>query len=537
MPAMHPIQRREWLFPLLLSVFFVAAGTAPYFYGYQSAGADESFMGFIGRGTPGANSYLAFARQVAEGSHATTNLYSPHAPSRAYFNPEWWCMGTAARLTGLPLLFWFHAGRVLSAVAFLLAAYYLCAVFLKGGAARRAALGLIAFGAGFGWLLALSNGLLGANLELTNDARGVTIFGYLMNKPHFIRAGAFAALQYAWLIRGDRTGKIRYFLLSGLAASGHSLIRPYHIPEACLTLALYFAARTWGDRDAFRATLGQVGAAALTHAPVIVWQAFVYLKNPLGLGAMDAWPPVLLLALIGWFGLPLAAILIHLAATVLRGGAAKPHLSLPALWLAAAALLLHAHPWFPWGVESYFPWIFAPPLLFLRHTWPRIAAWSGTPRRRRIAIALLAIASLPTNALVYTQFYTTLHQPQEPWRYYLDRDTLGAITWLRENAPDGATVVASHATSQFIPRFANLRVLTSQDALTPNYRQMNSHILRFYQSPGDSGFKQWLCSEQGATYVLAGPEERALGSVDFERYPWLVPVHTSGAAAVYRVAH
>lgn len=536
MPAMHPIQRREWLFPLLLAAFFVVAGTAPYVYGYQSAGSDEVFMGFVGRGTPGANSYLAFARQVEAGSDRTTNLYNPHAPSRAYFNPEWWCMGAAARLSGLPLLFWFHTGRVLSAVAFLLAAYYLCAAFLNGIAARRAALALIAFGAGFGWLLAGINALAGTDLGLTNDARGVTIFGYLMNKPHFIRAGAFAALQYAWLIRGDQTGKTRYFLLSGLAASGHSLIRPYHIPEACLTLALYFAARTWGNRTAARTTFGHVFASALGHVPAIVWQAFVYLKNPLGLGAMDAWPPFLLLALIGWFGLPLAAILIQFGVRVLRGGAAGPHLSVPVLWLAAAALLLHAHPWFPWGVESYFPWIFAPPLLFLRHTWPRIAGWCDTANRRRIAIALLALACLPTNLMVYTQFFTTLHRPQEPWRYYLDRDTLDAIGWLRDNAPEEATVIASHATSQFIPRLANLRVLTGQDALTPNYRAMNSHVLRFFQSPGDDAFKKWLCREQGAAYVLAGPEERALGIVGLETYRWLAPVHSAGATTVYRVS-
>ena len=255
MPAMTPIDRREWLFPLLLALFFAAVGTAPYVHGYLSAGPDEQFMGIIGRGTPGANSYLAFARQVAEGRHLVTNLYNPHAPAHAYFHAEWWIMGMVSRITGVPLLFWFHAGRILSAAAFLLAAYYLCAVFLPERAARRGGLALIAFGAGFGWILVGANATLGTDLTLPLDTRGVTIFGYLMNKPHFIRAGAFAALQYAWLIRGIQTGNVRYFLLSGLAASGHSLVRPYHIPEACLVLLLFLGIRTLYDRRAFGRTL------------------------------------------------------------------------------------------------------------------------------------------------------------------------------------------------------------------------------------------------------------------------------------------
>ena len=149
---------------------------------------------------------------------------------------------------------------------------------------------------------------------------------------------------------------------------------------------------------------------------------------------MDAWQPVLLLSLVGWFGLPLAAILVHLAALALRGKKWTPDLSVPVLWIAAAALLLHAHPWFPWGVESYFPWVFAPPLLFIRHTWPVVAAWFG-PTRRRLALAMIACAILPSNALVYTHFFTTLHDPPAPWRYFLPNDTRDAIAWLAENAP------------------------------------------------------------------------------------------------------
>lgn len=526
--------------PLILALLLVAIGSLPYGYGYASAGSDETFMDFIGRGTPGANSYLAFARQVAEGHNRVTNLYTPDAPSNAYFNAEWWFMGAAARATGLSLVALFHIGRALSVVAFALAAYYLCAVYLPTAAARRAGLALICLGAGFGWVVLAANAALGLHFSVPLDAKGVTLFGYCMNKPHFIRAAFFAAMQYAWLIRGDQTGRIRYFAASGLAAAGHSLIRPYQIPEACLVLALYLAARVLYGRTAFRPAAVRVVVAGLCHAPAIAWHAWIFLENPLGLRGMNAWDPIFLLPQVLWLGLPFVAILLHLAFNVLRGTAWKPDHSIPVLWLAAALLLLHAHPYFRFGVESYFPWVFAPPLLFLRHTGPALAAglerWGIAPARHRIAaMAVAALAVFPTNAYVYATFFTELHDPLEPWRYYITHGTLDGIAWLREHAPDAPVVLASNATSPFIPRLADLRVATGQDVLTAHYPQMAGHVGRFYQTPGDDAFKQWFCREYHVAYVFLGPEERAPNAMNPADHPWLERVYAAGDVEVYRV--
>lgn len=266
---MHAPGRREWILPLLLALFFVLAGSLPYAYAHYSTPGGAAFMGFVGRDTSGANAYFAFARQTAEGHHRVTNLYTPHSPSRAYFHPEWWLMGAAARLSGLSLEAVFHAGRVLTVFAFLFATGYLAAVSLRSVAARRAALLLISFGAGFGWLVWLVNHLFAAGLPLPWDIQGVSPFAYLMNKPHFMRAGAFAALQYAWFIRGDQSGKMGFFCASGLAAAGHSLVRPYHVPEAVLFLILYVLARAPRGRDAGRRAGAGALAAGLCHAPAI----------------------------------------------------------------------------------------------------------------------------------------------------------------------------------------------------------------------------------------------------------------------------
>jgi hypothetical protein len=534
---MQPLSRKEWLFPLLLALFFVLVGSLPYIAAHRLTPSGETFMGFVGRDTAGSNSYFAFARQAAEGRVFMTNLYTPHAPARAYLNPEWWLMGAMARWTGLSLEALFHIGRTLTVVAFLLAAYYLCAVVLPSPAHRRAALLLISCGSGLGWLLWLANRFCGTDLDLPWDIQGVSPFAYLMNKPHFMRAGIFAALHYAWFIRGDQTGRLRYFYAAGLAAAGHSLVRPYHIPESLVFLALYIFVRGHGGNYT-RATTRAL-ACGLGQTPIILWHAWILFNNSLGLQGFHAWYPALLLAQVFWYGLPFAAILVHLAFTALRGRAWQPDFSILALWIVSAMLLLQATPWFPWGVESYYPWILAPPILFLQHTWPACAAWMETrpqpDRARRIAVATIAALVLPSSLFAYGDFFEDLRHPDVRERYYVSHDFLKAADWLKDNAPNEPVVLASLDSSQFLPRLANLRIVSGQDALSANYTMMNDWVSRFYVSPGDDGFKQWLCRQQSVDFVLMGPFERAFAAMNPADHPWLAPVFESGDVAVYQV--
>lgn len=538
MTFMQPIQRREWCFPLALAVAFAVLGTLPYLHALHSENSGETFMGFVGRGTPGANSYFAFSRQVAEGSALVTNLYTPHAPSRAYFNLEWWLIGATARVTGLSLTTLFHVERLTAVFAFLFAAYYLCAVVLGTPPQRRLALALIACGSGFGWLVEALNATVQANLAVPFDTQGVTLFAYLVNKPHFIRAAAFAALQYAWLIRGAETGRLGYFWATGFAAAAHSLIRPYHIPEACLVLLFYVVVRSSENPGAARRSIVQAACALLGHAPAIAWHAWILLDNPLGLGPMQAWQPVFLFGQILWLGLPFSAILVYACVRCIQGRW-RHRLSVPVLWLGAAMLLQQAHPWFPWGVESYFPWVLTPPLLFVKHIVPPTVGWLGTRRSatllRSLAVALAGLLVLPGNGLNYARFFTTLHQPVAPWRYYLPDDLLQGLNWLEEEAPTESVVLASHDTSQFIPRLADLRVVSGQDVLTDRYREANASVLRFFGTPGDDAFKQGFCREQSVAWIILGPFENAIAALEPDDHPWMRPAFRKGEVAIYRV--
>ena len=96
-------------------------------------------------------------------------------------------------------------------------------------------------------------------------------------------------------------------------------------------------------------------------------------------------------------------------------------------------------------------------------------------------------------------------------------------------------MLASHDTSQFIPRLANLRVLTGQDVLTLNYSMQNSWVAQFFGTPGDEGFKRWLCRSQQVAWVLVGPAERRLGNLNVTMPSGFERVHSIGDVGIYAV--
>ena len=148
----------------------------------------------------------------------------------------------------------------------------------------------------------------------------------------------------------------------------------------------------------------------------------------------------------------------------------------------------------------------------------------------------MVLAVAPCSALTYVKFFHDLRHPDPPEQYYLHRDVGAAIAWLGEKGSERDVVLASHDTSQFIPRLAQVRVVSGQDALTDQYRERNAHVLRFFQTPGeDDGFKRWLCRELGVTYIFSGPFERAIAPPRFEVYPWMDAVFKNESVTIYAV--
>lgn len=537
--------RREYWFPLALALLIVILGTVPYLYGYRNAEPGEIFMGFVGRGTSGANGYLMMARQCAEGHHLIENFMTAENVKRNYFNLEWWLYGKCARWSGLSLIQTFHLFRVTGVFFLVGAVYFLVTVCFETRYFRRLALTLIVFASGFGWLIWGANKALGMSLPLPLDLSGVTIFGYLVNKPHFIRAGIFSALQFGFLLLAEKTGQRKYYVWSGIMAGGNTLIRPFHLPETYALYLIYPALRAFQEKRIDWSRIKGHALAATVQLPALIPHVYTALWKPLGLSVW-ARQTEFLLPMTLWLGLPFALVCIYF---IIKGFGhlpeARPVPLMMGTWLFIAWLLVQSFPYFNWSHEGFFPFMYAPVILALSGPLPWLVetvqryirqpiSWER-PGLRFTAATLLVLACLPSSVYVYADFFVRLHHPQAPWRYYLSNDELAAIDWLGDHLSPGDTVLSMPETSQFIPRFRDVKVVIAHDILTADYQEKNWMVQRFFHSRYDDHFKRWAMEQLDAQYLLIGPCERFPHGLKPADHPWLEALFTRGQCTVYRV--
>lgn len=545
------ISLREYLFPLLLGLLWCILGTLPYLYAYQTTPDGEVFMGFVGRGTPGANGYFMFERQAQDGFHFMENRVTPEPLPRTFWNLEWWALGKFARWTGLSLVVVFHLERITAAFWFALAVYFLAALCLDRPAQRRLATTLVCCGAGLGWIIWCANNGLGMHLEVSRDLKGVNVPVYLVNKPHFIRAGACAALTYAFLLLGARTGKTRHFVYSGLWALAHSAMRPYHILELYTIYAVFPALLSLQHERLETRLFKQSAIAGMVHLPGVLYYVWLAWTDSLG---MSGWKrvPGMLIEYFLWCGWPFIVCVVAFLVFpwVLRPQQLRDSTLLLGLWILIAWAICNTYPYWSAGQEAAFYALqIAPAILALGAplAWCHQAAIQGQfgpglqtlaakPRFTRIAAVVLILLSLPTTAVTYGQLFTTLRGNSHGWTFYISQGLLDALKWLDRNTPPSSVVLAAHDTSQFIPRVARNKIVTGHDMLTADYNTKNAEVNRFFANSGDEDFKRALIKRYNVRYILHGPLERQLGPCNPASFPWLRPIHSTSDTTLYEVA-
>ena len=540
---------REYWFPLLLAAFMLVLGTLPFAYGYLSAGDDQVYMGLLGNNTTGGNGYLMLARQAKEGAWLFQNRMTPEPTPRAYFDLEWFLFGRMARHFNLPLMAVFHIWRVITVLCFMFAGYYLAVQCFETISTRRLALSLLVFGTGFGWLIWVLNRLPFLDFPLSLDMQGVTIFGYLINKPHFIRAALFLLLQAAFLIRGETTRKWRYFVLSGLAATGLIFIRFHHLPESYMLFVGTPIIFCFLEKRIDLNRIARYGIACVTLLPAALYVAYSLYANVMGVSS-TYWPGPLWGGQVFWLGLPFLLCCWYLLTYgIVQAYTARKAAVILGFWLLGSWMLAAFHHFLNAGHEiAALALLIAPCFLVLMRPLPALleALKNHVPPLRKAlpnaplvgwsAIALVLFCSL-TSGYVYGRMFKDLHNPVLMELYYLDRDTYDALQWIAREGHENEVVLASYVTSQYVAGQTNKRIVTGHDLLTQNDAENHSLVIRFLHEGGDDGFKRYVVKRFGVQYVLFSPFEQMNNHFYPANHPWLEEVFRQGATAVYKVNH
>ncbi|VBB41997.1 conserved membrane hypothetical protein [uncultured Desulfatiglans sp.] len=530
-------------FLALLALLCLALSWAPYLYGYAAAPRDACFTGLVGRDVPGAYMYLMWERQALDGAHLFENRLTPERHEPFYFNPEWWLLGKALRLSSLPLTAGFHVERTVTVILLVFGLYYLAARFFTDPRERRWALILMLFATGLGWVpYALEHsGLSVPDLRLW-DIQGINLFGYLINKPHFVRAILGTCIAMAFLLRGEETGRRRFFLFSGLTASLTAAVRPYDLPLLLMVYALVPALLSLQERTVSPRRTGHYLTALAGTLPAVAY--YLYLRY--GTIMDRVWKGVELeplspLELLLWLGIP------FLTGGFCFGGFRHLHRNtregiLLSLWAAALLVLIYAYPLVPWGMESagtfYVLSALACCVCVFRHAAPALQARLARSSKGRftahgVMIGILLL-SLPSNIILYANLFEDLSRHARP--YYLPRALMDGFDWLDRHSQPSDIVLAAAENGCCLPVYGGVKAFTGHYHFTIDFSGKNALVKRFFDECEEDEFRRDLLERYAVRYVLYSDTEKHLGRFDPGGADYLQAVYRNEQLTLYEVS-
>jgi len=538
------ISSREWRFVGVVIVAVLLFTSLPYLYGYLSAPAEKQYMGLM-LDVPDHGQYLSWWRGF-QSSLLVRNKLTPEPSRRVFFNLLWWALAQVSRWTGLSYAEVYQAFRWVAGGSFLWAVYRLIAQFVPQVDRRRAAFLLVTFSSGLGWfLIVLKYTLTGGELLFPLDvyiAEGnsfLCILGY----PHFAFAITFIALTFECIWRGWREGRTRHMIGAGLLAL---LLGWMHAYDLLIIYAVMgtFALLMWWKRRAFpwRLLWGGAIVCALSCSGA-VYSAILTTVDPLwkevlaqfaNAGVYTPSPPHLVIL----FGFPLIAALASGIDLFRERQWSEENLFVMGWFVAGAALnyiptdyQIHMlNSWqIPMAILATIGLYRLVPAITTRIRSLRLSPdWA-----RRLAAMALVLAVLPTNLYLWTWRFVDLARHDYP--YYLSRDEVAALDWLREHTSPDDVVLSSITVGQYVPALSGNTAFLAHWAQTVDFYEKSERVERFFDPVVAEDERVETLRTLGVTYVFYGPAERAMGGYDPAESSSLVEVYTSPEVKLYAV--
>lgn len=503
--AITPTERR-WLLTRSIGVLVLAS--LPYLVGALAAGPDRVFSGLQVNPLDGL-SYLAKMQIGYHGDWLFSLRYTSEVGSGSFVYTYLIALGQLARVLGWPLIGIYHAARVLGGFALLWAIYALIARVIHPIAQRRQAWWLVALSSGLGWLA----WLLGR--ETTSDwmiPESNTFYSLAAN-AHFALAMALMIVLACGVLEAERFTPRRGLIL-GVVSLWLAVIQPFASIALFMILGVTLMLMWRRDRQWPRAQFVTAFVAGLVTLPLVI---YLYAATQID-AVMSGWstqnqtpsPPVLDYLL--GYGL-LIVLAIPAARSAWRRRSNWDLLML--VWIVVTVPLLYG----PFPLQRRWSLGLHIPIGLLAASGLNLIARSSLARR------LIVAATLPTSIMIVVVLSAgaLAHSPS----IYLSTDEAAAMAWLHDHAPFEAVVLAAPETGAFVPAFAGQRVVYGHPYETVEADRKKRQVTDFFAG-------QDAAALDAANYVLIGPRERALGTLDVAVLP-LSEVFRSGDVVVYAV--
>lgn len=536
------VSRQEWRFVCAVTIGILFLTSLPYLYGYLSSPPDRQFMGLL-LDVPDHGQYLSWWREFQH-SLLVSNKLTPEPNQSLFFNLLWWVLAQVSRWTRLGYAPVYQMLRWGAGASFLWAVYRLIAQILPEVRQRRTAFLLVAFSSGLGWVLVvlkytLTRGVLLFPLDVY-IAEGNS-FLCIMGYPHFTLALTLITLIFEFVWRGWKEGQAKHMVIAGVLAL---LLGWTHTYDLLIIYGVVgtFALWVWFKRRAFpwRVFWGGMIIGALSCSGAI-YSVILTTADPLweevlaqfaNAGVYTPSPPHLIVL----FGVPLLLAVGTWFVLALRRQWSEENLFVMSWFLANAAIN-----YIPtdYRIHMLNGWQIPMMLLATRGLYDFIAPvianrWPGTGDKvRRWGAAIFMLIVLPTNVYLWTWRFVDLARHDYP--FYLYRDEITALEWLRGHARPDDVVLASLTVGQYVPAISGNAAFLAHWAQTVDFYDKAERVAYFFDAAVPDTERVETLHTFGVDYVLHGPAERALGDYDPANASWLTLAFSTPQVDVYRV--
>jgi len=458
-PGPAPVTRREWLIVAACALVMGAVVLAPIIQGYLLAPPQWHFVGFVGGFNNDYSGYLAWMRQAQDGHLLFRDLYTSEPHGRVVFQPLFYLMGSAARITGASLMTVWYVTDVLGCALMIVAIYRFCAQFTDNIATRGLGLVLSLTAAGLGWMTGPARPPFSEHpidmwmVEANQFQAMVTSFFTLP-----IALGLML-LSMVYGLRFMQTGRWRQAVAAGLLALVLAAVHPYDIITLFAVLAVWtllwpLAARPKLDSRTWLRRAAGMWLVPAIASPYIVYGLMVTRSDPVlsqlkwAMDVPGLWPHLLgygLPLLLAVFALLLPAVWKHNRLVLLL-----------AAWLLTAVVLVNL----PVAFERKLIWGVHVPMCLLAAmgalaAWRRLAA-AAADRTTRIAAGVLAAATLVGACGVGSYvLYRGLFARNEQIFFgdYMPEPYMQSLGWLAQHHRPGEVVLAGPALTALVPGY------------------------------------------------------------------------------------
>ncbi len=542
------ISQGERKFLVVMALIMVFITTAPYLYGYFSAGKDQVYTGLHSLAPGDIPVYYSYINQVKAGSNVVKDLFTGEPQRVGMFNAWWWWIGKLAVLFDLSAPVVFQLSRVLVLLFFVVVAYLFVSLFFVKASRRKLALLFILFSAGLGFYFAPFFSLLPTDTEkylwpidlwLTE---GIT-FNALYHSSHFIASLMFSLAVLGLMVLALENNNWRYGLIAGFLSLFYFNFHPFYAPVIYATVFVYLcylqlrAKRIdWQKNLVFIVWL----AASL---PMVFYHWWLIISEPvIAVRALQNITTIspFIFVLIGYGFLWLGGVVGVVSLFSKKGWELGRFVVLLA-WLAVNWMLIYSP--LPFSsryiqgthiILSIFTVYACYELMDYLHQ--RQFRWHQLLKTNKVLLVLLFVLFF-SMSLVFSVardvYYFTYKPGITSISMFIPKEIREALQWLKKQDRRGVVMAEPDIMAKFIPAFSQQMAFAAHGIETIDYQNKLEQVEWFWSERASDKAREKLLEQAGIKYVFFSPYEKMLGSYDPASSAYLDLVFHNELVSIY----